>query len=131
VDGVHSAEEACGEDESSPARREARVGQCILGGGFVFKAHRLVYHSTLGSRVIKSLTAAPASWRAETGILLPNNQRQHVTSHAPKDMLPLYVESSCQHSGAAGGHLFPALTASSPAISQGLSLCIPLRWIQV
>ena len=24
----------------------------------------------------------------ETGILLPNNQRQHRTSHAPKDLLP-------------------------------------------
>jgi len=28
---------------------------------------------------------------AETGILLPNNQRQHRTSHAPKDVLPLRV----------------------------------------
>jgi len=25
----------------------------------------------------------------ETGILLPDNQRQHRTSHAPKDVLPL------------------------------------------
>ena len=25
------------------------------------------------------------------GILLPNNQRQHSTSHAPKDMLPLRI----------------------------------------
>ena len=27
----------------------------------------------------------------ETGILLPNNQRQHRTSHAPKDVLPLRI----------------------------------------
>ena len=29
---------------------------------------------------------------AETGILLPNNQRQHRTSHAPKDVLPALTE---------------------------------------
>ena len=29
--------------------------------------------------------------RGETGILLPNNQRQHRTSHAPKDVLPLRI----------------------------------------
>ena len=28
---------------------------------------------------------------AETGVLLPNNQRQHRTSHAPKDVLPLRI----------------------------------------
>jgi len=27
----------------------------------------------------------------EIGMLLPNNQRQHRTSHAPKDVLPLRV----------------------------------------
>ena len=27
----------------------------------------------------------------ETDILLPNNQRQHRTSHAPKDVLPLRI----------------------------------------
>ena len=27
----------------------------------------------------------------ETGILLPNNQRQHRTSHAAKDVLPLRI----------------------------------------
>jgi len=27
-------------------------------------------------------------WKRETGILLPNNQRQHRTSHAPKDVPP-------------------------------------------
>jgi len=27
----------------------------------------------------------------ETGIVLPNNQRQHRTSHAPKDVLPLRI----------------------------------------
>ena len=41
----------------------------------------------------------------ETGILLPNNQRQHRTSHAPKDVLPYAyvliavprVSRSCEH----------------------------------
>jgi len=32
----------------------------------------------------------------ETGILLPNNQRQHRTSHAPKDVLPLRTCDVCQ-----------------------------------
>ena len=42
-EGVSSLyEEAC---------REVRSN--MLRGGLVFKAHRLVYHSTLGSRVIK------------------------------------------------------------------------------
>ena len=27
----------------------------------------------------------------ETGSVLPNNQRQHRTSHAPKDVLPLRI----------------------------------------
>jgi len=35
------------------------------------------------------LTTGIHSGDRETGILLPNNQRQHRTSHAPKDMLPL------------------------------------------
>ena len=30
-----------------------RFGLIVRVGGFVFKAHRLVYHSTLGWRVIK------------------------------------------------------------------------------
>jgi len=29
------------------------LGLKVEGGGLVFKAHRLVYHSTLGLRVIK------------------------------------------------------------------------------
>ena len=37
----------------------------------------------------------------ETGILLPNNQRQHRTSHALKDVLPLRTCANycapCQH----------------------------------
>ena len=32
--------------------------------------------------------------RREIGILLPNNQRQHRTSHAPKDVLPLRICAS-------------------------------------
>ena len=48
-------------------------------GGLVFKAHRLVYHSTLGWRVIK---------KKKIGILLPNNQRQHRTLHVQTDVLP-------------------------------------------
>jgi len=33
--------------------REIRMSDSRFRGGLVFKAHRLVYHSTLGSRVIK------------------------------------------------------------------------------
>jgi len=33
-------------------------------GGLVFKAHRLLYHSTLGLRVIKKKKEAPAGWPA-------------------------------------------------------------------
>jgi len=37
---------------------------------------------------ISGLLVNPALFR-QTGILLPNNQHQHRTSHAPKDVLPL------------------------------------------
>ena len=42
---------------------------------------------------IKVLTpgVSPQRCQAETGILLLNNQRQHRTSHAPKDVLPLRI----------------------------------------
>ena len=44
------------------------------------------------------------TWTREIGILLPNNQRQHRTSHVPKDVLPyayllvtvLRVSRSCE-----------------------------------
>ena len=41
---------------------------------------------------VRSELAVPA-WcdRSESGILLPNNQLQHRTSHAPKDVLPLRI----------------------------------------
>ena len=47
------------------------------------------------SRVLGGLLCVPLCWlhpdscpgSSETGILLPNNQRQHRTSHAPKDAL--------------------------------------------
>jgi len=40
---------------SAGARREQPLGRNVkrFRGGLVFKAHRLVYHSTLGMRVIK------------------------------------------------------------------------------
>jgi len=38
-----------------------------------------------------SLSLALSLFLRETGILLPNNQRQHRTSHAPKDVLPLRI----------------------------------------
>jgi len=45
-----------------------------------------------------SLTHRTAAWppqctqpNRETGILLPNNQRQHRTRHAPKDVMPLRI----------------------------------------
>ena len=84
-------------------------------GGLVFKAHRLVNHSTLDLRVIKKKkksdprigdasrhrrtrscrNRASAPIRShparETGVLSPNNQRQHRTSHAPKDVLHLRI----------------------------------------
>ena len=44
-----------------------------------------VYHSTLGLRVV---TVANAVTVSEIGVLLPNNQRQHRTLHAQKDVLP-------------------------------------------
>ena len=31
------------------------------------------------------------AWHRETGILLPNNQRQHRNWHTPKDVLPLRI----------------------------------------
>ena len=36
-------------------------------------------------------TLHPTPYTLETGILLPNNQRQHRTSHAPKDVLSLRI----------------------------------------
>ena len=33
----------------------------------------------------------PALSQRETGISLPNNQRQHRTSHSPEDVLPLRI----------------------------------------
>ena len=60
-----------------------------------------VYRSTLGLSVKKKKnlshrcaskdlrTSRPGA--RETGILSPNNQRQHRTSHAPKDVLPVRI----------------------------------------
>ena len=42
-----------------------REGSCI--GGLVFKAHRLLNHSTLGSRVAKKKKKNPASGVGNTG----------------------------------------------------------------
>jgi len=46
----------------------------------------------------------------ETGILLPNNQRQHRTSHAPKDVLPLRI---CANYGAFGSSIPRSCCAAS------------------
>ena len=49
----------------------------------------------------KSFCGARQTIARETGILLPNNQRQHRTSHAPKDVLPVRICAKycapCQH----------------------------------
>ena len=39
----------------------------------------------------------PACFRAEIGSALPNNQRQHRTSHAPKDVLLLRICAKSLH----------------------------------
>ena len=41
-------------------------------------------------RLLRSRSGAE-SCSLDTGTLLPNNQRQHHTSHAPKDVLPLRI----------------------------------------
>jgi hypothetical protein len=40
---------------------------------------------------MQSCPGTPPRGAGEIGILLPNNQRQHRTSHAPKDLLPLRI----------------------------------------
>ena len=75
--------------------------------GLVFKAHRLLYHSTLGLRAIQKKKKKVENLRTplqvkEIGILLPNNQRQHRTLHIQKDVLPYAcTSSSSQHFGGA------------------------------
>ena len=46
-------EEVWVEDELSEERREVALPAKWFRGGLVFKAHRWLYHSTRGSRVIK------------------------------------------------------------------------------
>ena len=78
-------------------------------GGLAFKANIVVYHSHLGSRVIKKKksetlgrrserirsasssclsTLTPPPLQKEIDISLPNNQRQHRTLHIQENMLP-------------------------------------------
>jgi len=52
----------------------------------------------------------------ETGILLPNNQRQHRTSHAPKDVLPLGI---CANYCAPCQPLKPKVDVASSAAERG------------
>ena len=57
-------QEGCAVVEHSGRHRNVRR----FRGGLVFKAHRLLYHSTLGSRVIKKKKKAPCiANRAESG----------------------------------------------------------------
>jgi len=54
-----------------------RVGINLFRGGLVFKAHRLLYHSTLGSRVIKRKNNQPRRTRTRRRRCSPCRCRRH------------------------------------------------------
>ena len=69
------------------------------------------------SRCESSPPPLRSTQKAETGILLPNNQRQHRTSHAPKDVLPLRICANycapCQKAAKEKSHTAAATRSTS------------------
>ena len=63
--------------------------------------------------------------REATGISLPNNQRQHRSSHAPKDVLPLRICADCCSSYQPLLRAFSGWIRYPPPTFEGDS---PLRW---
>jgi len=62
-------------DRSNRERLEHRVNR-LFRGGLVFKAHRWLYHSTLGSRVGEDRVA-----RLPWGVRLPDYRPTHTHTH--------------------------------------------------
>ena len=86
-------------------------------GGLVFKAHRLVYHSTLGLGVIKKKKRAPSSSRRSTSAAAGGSSLE-VLSGCIKDLGPGFQSlrlsiqgvSGCINLGGCGGVLVGGMT---------------------
>ena len=82
-------------------------------GGPVFKAHRLLYHSTLGLRVIKKKTWSHMFSRTSTGSMPPHfpqrgwQRGQPSVAPAWKDGAPLIVESTPSLGGGVDQQTWP------------------------
>jgi hypothetical protein len=79
----------------SRSQRGTRVHSCehnILNGeGVQFDPLLLI----LGSYMRPAVGVYEPTRHLDTGLLLPNNQRQHRTSHAPTDVLHLRIRGRC------------------------------------
>jgi hypothetical protein len=91
---------------------------------------RAIAVSLLAGHVTREvLTVKSSPLPAEIGILLPNNQRQHRTSHAPKDVLPLSA-FSCKSRPESGLDCLMRAIAVSPLVGHPWAVltgkCFPL-----